>query len=106
VVYSKFPEKQRKPTGMTWFTHKESGRQYVRVTGTGEGVYLVTENVDTDAEPPVAVEYLVGEGLHMWAAQSATAVEEIGRAMTQCAKAIQDVVAGIRAAAEREDGTP
>jgi hypothetical protein len=49
VVYSKFPEKQRKPTGMTWFTHKESGRQYVTVTGTGEGVYLVTENVDTDA---------------------------------------------------------
>jgi hypothetical protein len=49
VVYSKFPEKQRKPTGMTWFTHKESGRQYVTVTGTGEGVYLVTENVDTDS---------------------------------------------------------
>jgi hypothetical protein len=58
------------------------------------------------AEPPVAVEYLVGEGLHVWAAQSATAVEKIGRAMTQCAKAIQDVVAGIQAAAEREDGTP
>jgi hypothetical protein len=58
------------------------------------------------AEPPVAVEYLVSEGLHVWAAQSATAVEEIGRAMTQCAKAIQDVVAGIRAAVERKDGTP
>jgi hypothetical protein len=58
------------------------------------------------ADPPVAVEYLVGEGLHEWAAQSATAVEEIGRAMTRCAKAIQDVVASIRAAAEREDGTP
>jgi hypothetical protein len=57
------------------------------------------------AEPPVAVEYLVGEGLHVWAAQSATAVEKIGRAMTQCAKAIQDVVASIQAAAEREDGT-
>jgi len=58
------------------------------------------------AEPPVAVEYLVSEGLHAWAAQSATAVEEIGRAMMQCAKAIAEVVAGIQAAAERGDGTP
>jgi hypothetical protein len=51
MAYSKFPEKQRKPTGVRWWTGKD-GRQFVEF-GNGDdtrgSVYLVVSNTDTDS---------------------------------------------------------